>query len=109
MRPLITWLVLLVVASMLVGTVWANPATPSKMPCCPDSRPNGQGCHHFCAPSAFGGNATAPRDSAVVQADLTGSDTHREPPALLPCHQRLSPVDPQPAGQLFKRIHVFLI
>ena len=108
MRTLITWLVLLAVGAMLIGTGWANTAALSKMPCCPDNTNLVGGCHHVCAPSAFAGNALAPRYSTDVQADITGAENAGEPALLVPFHKRPTSVK-LPAGQLFKRIHVFLI
>ena len=108
MRTLITWLVLLAVSSMLVGTGWAGTTAWSKMPCCPDNTNPVKGCHHFCAPSPFAASALAPVSSTDAQAHMSGAGNAGEPPLLVGFHKPPTSVK-FPSGRLFKRIHVFLI
>jgi hypothetical protein len=59
MRPTITWLLVLVIGSMLVGTAFAD-CVAMTMPCCAQHR--NRTCHDICAtPTGNISNATVPQ------------------------------------------------
>jgi hypothetical protein len=77
MRPTITWLLVLLVGSMLVGTAFAECAAMN-MPCC--AQHHSTTCHETCAaPSGNITNGTVPQVSADIQAVATAV-----PPVLTP-------------------------
>ena len=103
MRPILTWLLVLLMASMLVGAALADCAA-LPMPCCSQHR--NANCHEMCsAPLGSPSNVAMPQVAAEFQTVSTGT-----PVAFAP----RSPVHALPAfipstENLLTRIHVLLI
>jgi hypothetical protein len=104
MRPTVTWLLVLVIGSMLVGTAFAECAAMS-MPCC--SQHHGPNCHEICAPSDGNRNsATVPQSSGEIQAVAALSPVLPVPHIVAP---RIGSYFVPSSENLLKLIHVLLI
>jgi hypothetical protein len=104
MRPTITWLLVLVIGSMLVGTAFAECAAMA-MPCCSQHR--GANCHEICAgPTGNINTAAVPDFAANFQAISTITPVAPVPRLIAP---RIQPNFTPSSGNLLRRIHVLLI
>ena len=104
MRPTITCLLVLVIASMLVGTALAE-CVAMNMPCC--AQHHSATCHEICAaPIANVNNAMVPQFAGDSQALPTVRP-------LLPIPQvvtaHIEPSFAPSAGNLLMRIHILLL
>lgn len=104
MRPTITWLVVLAIASMLVGTAYAE-CVAMNMPCC--SQHHSTTCHEVCAaPTGNIAGATVPQFFDDLQVVATVS------PVIPAPHFVTSEIRYEfapPAENLLTRIHVLLL
>jgi hypothetical protein len=104
MRPTITWLLVLVIASMLVGTALADCAAIA-MPCC--SQHPSTNCHEICAtPTGNISSAAVPQFAGEFQTVATVSSVIPVP-RFLTAHVQLALVPS--TENLLTRIHVLLI
>jgi hypothetical protein len=108
MKLLITWLLVLAIASLLGVTALADTAALHKMPCCPGSAHSPERCHQFCAGASSDGNVVVPRISHELRATAPAEDTQATL-APTPLYGAMDATRLLPSGKLFKRIHVFLI
>ena len=99
-----TWLPVLVLGSMLVGTALAECAAMN-MPCC--SQHPSTNCHEICAtPTGNTDNAIVPQFSSEIQAVATLCPTLSVPH---PAARKIQPSLAPPSENLLRRIHVLLI
>jgi hypothetical protein len=104
MRPTITCLLVLVIASMLVGTAFAE-CVAMNMPCCAQHQsPN---CHEICAaPIGNVNNATAPQFAYDLRTVATVRPVLAIP-QIVPT--KLQPTFAPSAENLLMRIQVLLL
>jgi len=104
MRPTITWLLVLVIGSMLVSTAFAECAAMN-MPCCSEHRSTN--CHEICAPPTGNiSSATVPQFSSEIQAVATLNPTLSIPHLVA---RQIQPSLATSSENLLLRIHVLLI
>lgn len=104
MRPAITWLLVLVIGSLLAGTAFAE-CVAMNMPCCAQHRSTT--CHEICAtPTASMNNATVPQVAGETQVTATIAPVVPTPHFIShPIRYEFAP----PSESLLARIHVLLI
>jgi hypothetical protein len=104
MRLTITWLLVLVIGSMIVGTAFAECAAMN-MPCCSEHRSTN--CHEICAtPTGNINSATVPQFSSEIQAVATLCPTLPVPHLVA---RQIQPSLAASSENLLRRIHVLLI
>lgn len=104
MRLTITWSLVLVIGSMLVGSAFAE-CVAMNMPCC--SQYLSSNCHQICAtPTANINSATATQPANDLEAVATVEPLVAVPP-LIAIH--VPPAIALSAESLLTRIHVLLI
>ena len=104
MRPTVTWLLVLVIGSMLVGTAFAE-CVAMNMPCCAQHRSTT--CHEICAAPAGNVNSAAvPQLAGDFQAVAT---IPRVLPAPHIIATHVQSMFVPSAENLLMRIHVLLI
>jgi hypothetical protein len=104
MRALATWLLVLVIVSMLLGTALAECAAMA-MPCCSQHRTTN--CHEICAtPTGNISSATMPQFAGEIQAVATVTSVVPVP-HLIATH--IQPTFAPSTENLLTRIHVLLI
>jgi hypothetical protein len=104
MRPTITWLLVLVIGSMLVGTAFAE-CVAMNMPCCAQHRSTN--CHEICAaPTGNINNGIMPQLAGDLEAVAIVHPIVVVPHLIA---TRVQPAFSQSAENLLRRIHVLLI
>src|SRR5579872_4867746 len=104
MRPKITLLLVLVMASMLVGTAFAE-CVAMNMPCC--AQHHSTSCHELCAtPTANISSATVPQVTVDFQAIATIVSVL---PTRHPIAVHIQPAFAPSSENLLARIHVLLL
>ena len=104
MRPTITCLLVLVIASMLIGTAFAECATMN-MPCC--AQHHNTTCHEICAPTGNISNATMPQVAGDFEAIVPATWPVLPVPHVVAAY--MQPAFVALAENLLTRIHVLLI
>jgi len=103
MRRLFTWLLVLGISSIVISVAVAECAPAAPMPCCPSSS---TGCPGTCVSPAGTNPALIQHPTGVPREPTSGYANRPEPTADLHMVPRMPLTT---GGDLFKRIHVFLI
>ncbi|PWU11317.1 MAG: hypothetical protein C5B51_02930 [Terriglobia bacterium] len=104
MRPTFTCLLVIVIASLLVGNAYAE-CVAMNMPCC--AQHSSTNCHEICvAPTGNVSNATGPQFAGVLQPVAT---IRQVLPILRVIAAHIQPTFALSAENLLLRIHVLLL
>ena len=105
MRPTITWMLVLVIASMLIGTALAECAAMN-MPCC--AQHHNTTCHEICGgPPGNISSAPVPQVAGDLEAVVATARPVTPAPYVVVVH--VQPAFAPLAENLLMRIHVLLI